>query len=213
MIITIVGKSSAGKDTILKELLTDAEVASLAKPLVTYTTRPMRPGEKEGVEYHFVSQKEYQCLLHSGEITEHRSYDTAYGVWNYFTILPKDYKENHYILVASPEQVKHYISAIGKENILPVYIDVDNETRLRRMISRESKGNRKFDEVCRRFLADEMDFSESILESIGIKRSYENRTLSECVVQIKLDILEAINRTKQERTIPLSSLEELETER
>lgn len=49
------GKSSTGKDTIYKRLLEDQELG--LQRIVPYTTRPIREGEQEGVEYHFVAKR------------------------------------------------------------------------------------------------------------------------------------------------------------
>ena len=78
------GKSSTGKDTIYKRLLEDQELH--LKKLIPYTTRPIREGEQEGIEYHFVDEKHLQKLEEEGRIVELRAYDTVYGVWKYFTV-------------------------------------------------------------------------------------------------------------------------------
>ena len=59
-IFCLMGKSSTGKDTIYKRLLEDQELG--LQRIVPYTTRPIREGEQEGVEYHFVSEKTLQSL-------------------------------------------------------------------------------------------------------------------------------------------------------
>ena len=53
-IFYMMGKSSSGKDTVYKEIR--KELPEL-KTLTLYTTRPMREGEKDGVEYYFVSNE------------------------------------------------------------------------------------------------------------------------------------------------------------
>ena len=82
-IFYIMGKSSSGKDTIYKRLL-ECEDIPFHK-IVMYTTRPIRQGEQDGVEYFFVSDKQRQELEDAGKIIELRSYNTVHGVWNYFT--------------------------------------------------------------------------------------------------------------------------------
>ena len=62
----IMGKSASGKDTIFKRLVQD-EALNL-KTVVSYTTRPMREGEQEGVEYYFVSPKTLNSLRDSGRV-------------------------------------------------------------------------------------------------------------------------------------------------
>ena len=83
-IIYLMGKSSTGKDTIYKELLRTGRVA--LNTIVPYTTRPIRAGEKEGVEYFFVDEKAFQDLLAQGKIIEERAYQTFHGLWRYFTV-------------------------------------------------------------------------------------------------------------------------------
>jgi len=56
-IFYLMGKSSSGKDTIFKEL--QGEVATI----VPYTTRPIREGERDGVEYHFTDEAGFEKLL------------------------------------------------------------------------------------------------------------------------------------------------------
>ena len=66
----IMGKSASGKDTIFKRLVQD-EALNL-KTVVSYTTRPMREGEQEGVEYYFVSPKTMKSLRDRGRVIECR---------------------------------------------------------------------------------------------------------------------------------------------
>ena len=80
----IMGKSASGKDTIFKRLVQD-EVLNL-KTVVSYTTRPMREGEQEGVEYHFVSPQTLETLRNEGRVIECRDYHTVLGLWNYFMV-------------------------------------------------------------------------------------------------------------------------------
>ena len=51
-----------------------------------YTTRPIREGEQEGIEYHFVTDEELERFEKAGKIIEERTYDTVYGAWKYATI-------------------------------------------------------------------------------------------------------------------------------
>ena len=77
------GKSASGKDTIYKRLLNECPGLH---PIVLYTTRPMRDGELQGVEYYFVSEKELIDFQDAGKIIELRKYQTMSGVWSYATI-------------------------------------------------------------------------------------------------------------------------------
>lgn len=66
LIFCILGKSSTGKDSIFRELISDEDL-NLRK-IVTYTTRPMREGEKNGREYFFVSKEVMDVYQNEGKI-------------------------------------------------------------------------------------------------------------------------------------------------
>ena len=79
----VIGKSATGKDTIFQKLLENESLA--LKPLVLYTTRPMRAGEEQGVQYYFTDEAGLTELQNAGKVIELRAYDTVHGVWKYFT--------------------------------------------------------------------------------------------------------------------------------
>ena len=70
----VMGKSATGKDHIFKAVC--ERCGDGLKPVVPYTTRPIRHNETEGVEYHFVSREQMQELESAGKIIEKRSYNT-----------------------------------------------------------------------------------------------------------------------------------------
>lgn len=82
-IFCLMGKSSTGKDTIYK-MLRDEKALQL-QTIVPYTTRPIRAGETEGVEYHFIDEQRLLKLEKEGKVIEQRAYDTIYGIWRYAT--------------------------------------------------------------------------------------------------------------------------------
>ena len=104
----IIGKSSSGKDTIFKELL--ARIPQL-KRVVPYTTRPVREGEKNGVEYFFTDEEQVQKLEQAGRIIELRAYDTACGVWKYFTADDGqiDLEAGNYLMIGTLEAYEKMI--------------------------------------------------------------------------------------------------------
>ena len=63
------GKSASGKDTLYRRI---RERNPELKAVISYTTRPIRAGEREGVEYHFVSEAEMEEMEKSGRIVERR---------------------------------------------------------------------------------------------------------------------------------------------
>lgn len=80
-VVVIAGPSGSGKNSIIEELLTRCPNASR---LVTAVTRPMRPGERDGVDYYFMSKKRFKAEIEKGNILEHYyrpETDTYYGTY------------------------------------------------------------------------------------------------------------------------------------
>ena len=76
-IFLLMGKSTSGKDTIYNVLIRNEEFS--LKKVVPYTTRPMRDGEIDGIQYFFKSEEQYQKLKDEKKIIEERTYHTNYG--------------------------------------------------------------------------------------------------------------------------------------
>ena len=184
-IFCIIGKSSTGKDTIYRFLLEQKELK--LKKIVTYTTRPMRAGEQEGVEYFFCDDKRAEELEAAGKVIELRAYHTIYGVWKYFTVDDGqvDFGKESSIVTSTVEQYLKLREYYGKENVVPIYIEVEDGERLERAIARERQQvTPKYEEMCRRFLADAADFSEEKLKEAQITRRFVNDSLEEVEKEI-----------------------------
>ena len=177
----IMGKSASGKDTIYQRLLRNPEFS--LERLVIYTTRPIRDGELDGREYHFVTEEDFQKLKAEGKIIEDRGYETVYGLWRYFTADNMNLEEKSYLGIGTLESYVKMREYYGKENVCPVYIEVEDGERLIRAIKREiEQETPKYEELCRRFLADQEDFSEEKIKEAGISRRFENDDLDVCVI-------------------------------
>lgn len=171
----LMGKSASGKDTIYQELLEREELG--LQRLVPCTTRPVRAKETEGVEYHFMDEEKLQELLCAGKVIELREYDTIYGSWKYFTVDDEtiDLERQDYLAIGVPESFEKMKRYYGEEKVIPIYIEVEDGNRLERALKRERKQNPpKYEEMCRRFLADQQDFSEEKLRQAGITRRFHN---------------------------------------
>ena len=69
--------SGAGKTSLVRELLAREPGLTLS---VSHTTRPLRPGEEQGVHYHFVSPEQFQAMIAAGAFLEYaRVFDNFYG--------------------------------------------------------------------------------------------------------------------------------------
>ena len=183
-IYCLMGKSSSGKDTIYKKLL--KELGNL-KRVILYTTRPIRQGEKSGVEYHFVDEEKLAQMEKEGKVIEKRAYHTVHGVWKYFTADDGqiDLEKEDYLVIgtlASYQAMGHYF---GEEKVIPIYLQVDDGIRLERALKRERKQKHpKYEEMCRRFLADSEDFSEKNLALAQIEKRFDNEELQECLQKV-----------------------------
>ena len=191
-IVYLMGKSSSGKDTIFKELMKEGTMD--LRTIVPYTTRPIRAGEENGVEYFFTDEAGFQALKDQGKVIEDRAYDTVYGIWRYFTVDDGqiDLAEQNYLMIGTLEAYTKMIAYFGEEAILPVYIELDDGVRLQRALDRElGQEKPKYEEMCRRFLADSADFSEEKLAAAGIQERFENTDLTKCLKDITKYLKEA----------------------
>lgn len=192
-IFVVMGKSASGKDTVYKRLVQDETL--VLKTVVPYTTRPIRSGETNGVEYHFVTEKQWVTWMSEQKIIESRTYHTMLGDWHYFTAADGQIQldRHNYILIGTLEAYKQIRAYFGEEMVVPVYIELEDGERLQRALNRERQQNSpRYDELCRRFLADMEDFSEENVVQCGITKRYQNDTLEKCVQEIRGDIEEKI---------------------
>ena len=188
-IYCIMGKSATGKDTIYKRLLADEKLN--LKKIVTYTTRPIRAGEKPGEEYFFIGEDDVKKLDEEGKIVELRAYNTVHGIWKYMTVADGniDLKNNDYLIIGTPESYKGCVEFFGPDVMVPILITVPDGERLQRALNREKKQqNPKYEEMCRRFLSDAADFSEEKLKEAGIEHSFQNDNLDECYETILKEV-------------------------
>lgn len=184
----MMGKSSSGKDTLFREIL---EEMPQLKTVTLYTTRPMREGEQDGVEYFFVAEDTLQSYEKQGKVIEQRAYETVHGIWRYATVDDgqEDLKHEDYLMIGTLESYEKMRSYYGEERIVPIYIEVEDGERLMRALKRERQQETpRYAEMCRRFLADTQDFSEQNLQRLGITRRYVNQDKQQCRKEIIEDI-------------------------
>ena len=193
----VIGKSSTGKDSIAKMLLEDKDLG--LSEIIQYTTRPKRDGEEEGREYHFISNETAERFDAEGRIIELRAYHTVHGLWQYMMVDDGsiDLTKRSYLAVGTVEAYGKLCRHFPEEAVVPIYIDVETGERLYRAVLRERKSEHpKYAELCRRFLADEADFSDEHLRAAGlmdengvIRNRIENGDLETCVAEIRALIL------------------------
>ena len=112
----LMGKSSSGKDTLLKEV---KEALPKLRTITPYTTRPKRDGERDGVEYFFVSEDTLSTYERQGRVIEQRAYNTVHGVWRYATIDDGrvDLKSADYLVIGTLESYYRMREYYGRDNV------------------------------------------------------------------------------------------------
>lgn len=183
-IFYMMGKSSSGKDSIFKEV--KKRIPEL-KEIILYTTRPIREGETDGVEYHFVDEKRLEDLEKAGRVIELRAYHTKCGIWKYFTADDGQIEldKSNYLVIGTLESYEAMRKYFGQDILIPIYVEVEDGVRLGRALERERQQTEpKYAEMCRRFLADSEDFSEENLRKAGIERRFANVEFERCVEEI-----------------------------
>ena len=184
-IFYIMGKSASGKDRIYSVLAGDRELNF--RKLILYTTRPIRAGEENGVQYYFTDENKRKEFQEKGLLIESRSYDTVHGVWSYFTADDGQINldKGNSLGIGTLESYHKMKEYFGEDCVVPLYIQVEDGERLERAIKRErEQTNPRYAELCRRFLADQEDFSEDKIRDAGIDRRFENDDLDNCVRNI-----------------------------
>ena len=175
-LLALLGKSASGKDTLLSKLITDAGF----KRVLPVTTRPIRPGEAEGVTYHFVSNEEFFRLRDTGRFIESREYHTLYNgvsdIWYYATSKDSiDLSSGNYVAIVDTAALDALRREYGK-NLYSVYIDVPEPIRRERCMTR---GDFSLSEWNRREEDDAGKYTEEILnEKIDLILENEDADLA-----------------------------------
>ena len=192
-IYCVMGKSPSGKDSIYHEIMEKGALG--LKPIIPYTTRPIRDGEQDGREYHFCTEDTVQRLQDAGRIMELRAYNTVYGVWKYFTVDDEQINLNkyNYLYIVTLEGYTKIQEYFGADRVVPIYIEVEDGERLMRAIAREQKQDvPKYEEMCRRFLADSADFCDEKLVEAGVVRRFSNNDFVQTVQEVTAYIADEI---------------------
>lgn len=184
-IFYIMGKSASGKDRIYSILSKDESLG--LKRLVLYTTRPIRAGEENGREYYFTDENKLEEFRKTNRLIESRAYHTVHGIWTYFTADDGQLNPQgaDYLGIGTLESYRKMKEYYGEKTVCPIYIQVEDGERLQRALIREKQQeNPRYAEMCRRFLADQEDFSEENILAAGIRIRFENDDLDNCVRNI-----------------------------
>ena len=164
--IVIIGASASGKTEISKILQNNFNY----KKCITTTTRPMRTGEVNDVDYHFIQKEKF---------VEYAIYND-----NYYGINKKDISDN-LIVVVEPQGANSLIDEIPND-IFIVYVETSKDLRKMRMIDRGDK----LEQIQKRLFLDEEVFKIENIKKIDFHISNEDHDLFDLAVIINKNYIE-----------------------
>ena len=167
-IILIAGKACAGKDTLVKAIMKEMNLPMA----LSFTTRPMRIGEKQGVEYDFIDEQAFRDLHRNDMLAEFTSYNVANGDTWYYGLTREELEKADYVLaIVNPEGARQIKEIYGCRAHV-ILITANDKERIYRYLERDRGNN--VAECCRRFLADEKDFVELEYDYLVENDNFEN---------------------------------------
>ena len=176
--IILAGRSCTGKDTITNELIKLGY-----NRLITFTTRPMRDKEVNGITYHFIKIEDFLTKYIEGFFLEARYYHTPEGIWYYgSSVNSYEIADNNTVCILTPSGLRKL-----RENFIPFtsfLIEISDEEILKRQELRgDNITDKKRLEAERRFKADKLDFM-NINGLIDFTIRNENRTAEDVAKEI-----------------------------
>ena len=147
-VIALIGEAGSGKDTLMRKLV---EANPQLNEVVSYTTRPPREGEVDGVNYHFVTGEEFGELVVAGKMFE----ASCFNDWFYGTGVDSLKEDKLNIGVFNPEGIESLMQH-NNVNLTVIRVWASDKNRLIRQLNREEFPD--VDEIIRRYKADREDF-------------------------------------------------------
>lgn len=178
-LILLIGCMASGKDTILNRLLEETK----AEGIVSFTSRPMRAKETNGVEYNFVTKEEMLLLEEQNKLLEFKEYKVANGDTWYYGLpnnwLNDENKDKTFITIVDIKgmlQIKKHLKSYKHANITTIFIDAEEETRKQRAFKRDNITDIKRQEIERRIEKDreEVDKYKRVCDYIMRNESKED---------------------------------------
>ena len=154
MIVVLVGKTASGKTTIANELCKHHGY----KRIVTYTTRPMRENEVQDVDYHFISDEQFNEMIKNNEFTEYKRYNTAHGVWSYGSVVTseQEFSDDCYVIILTPQGLRDLSRKMSR--YIAFYLNVGFKSQLERLKKRGDEEQ----QIIKRLKNDAKDFENVV---------------------------------------------------
>ena len=151
--IVLSGPSASGKTEVAKRLMSEYGI----KRVITTTTRPMRKGEVDGIDYYFVSKERFKEMVNEGLFVEYTEYNG-----NLYGSLKSEIADNKVIAI-EPNGMRAYI-ALNDPHIIVFYLDVCEKVRRERMLMRgDSPEN-----VEQRLIEDKVRFGKGNIPEVDV---------------------------------------------
>ena len=163
-VIVLMGKSCCGKDSV-RRIMEGGNYNY--NNIVSYTSRPIRVNEIDGIDYHFINRSIFENMINNNDMIEYRTYNTLFNnkpdIWYYG--LKKDYlnPNEKYIVILDLDGVENFIKYYGRKNCFIVYMCCPKEERKRRAIERGSFDNTEWK---RRLIDDDKAFKAKKLNKL-----------------------------------------------
>ena len=181
-LIALFGPAGSGKDYIQKKAIKTEFGQKYLSEIISYTTRPQRENEIDGVHYHFFSKIDdfFGCIY--DKKTEWLEF-TEFKGWYYGTPMT-ELKENRINIGVFNIAGINTILKNKHVECMPIYIKTLPKIRLLRQLQRENNPN--CDEIIRRYSTDQKDFSNIPFTYYIIENNYDEINM---VVKEMLDII------------------------
>lgn len=187
-LFTIMGKASTGKDTLTKMLHEKMELPIA----LSFTTRPMRNGETQGVEYDFITEKDFWDMHGCDLLAEYTSYDVTGGETWYYGLTREELEKSDYVLVIVNPDGFNQIKEIYGDKVCSILIDAPADVRIKRYLDRDIVTETKAEECCRRFLADQKDFKDMVTDYIVMNIGELETVYKELESKIRMELAKDI---------------------
>lgn len=138
--IVLVGHIASGKTSIARALENKGY-----RRIITYTTRPPKKGEVDGVDYHFITETDFLHKQRKGFFAEGTGYDTIFGYWRYGSAFEDYQAKDKTVIVLNPRGVLNL-----KTKAFVVHLDINEDM----LISRAVERGDNIEEVRRRIEID-----------------------------------------------------------
>ena len=180
MIIVLVGKTASGKTTVANELCKHHGY----KRIITYTTRPMRENEVQDIDYHFISDEQFNKMVENNEFTEYKRYNTAHGVWSYGSIITseQEFSDDCYVIILTPQGLRDLSKKISR--YIAFYLNVDFETQLERLKKRGDEEQ----QIIKRLKNDDKDF-ENVIDIVDYNFHTDGKISPQGIVNMIIDFM------------------------